>query len=128
MLDLAWQIVRDGEGATKFITVEVTGAESPHSARRIARTIAESPGVKAALGGETADWGRVVAAVGDCAEPVRRERLSVRFGDLAVVADGAVAPGYRERGAARLCETRTRSGSPSRPASGAAPPRYGPVI
>ena len=96
MLDLAWQIVRDGEGATKFITVEVTGAESPHSARRIARTIAESPGVKATLGGETADWGRVVAAVGDCAEPVKRERLGLRFGDLAVVADGAVAPGYRE--------------------------------
>jgi glutamate N-acetyltransferase/amino-acid N-acetyltransferase len=96
MLGLAWQIVRDGEGATKFVTVQVTGAESPHSARRIARSIAESPGVKAALGGESANWGRVVAAVGDCDEPVRRERLSVRFGEVATVVDGAVASSYRE--------------------------------
>jgi glutamate N-acetyltransferase / amino-acid N-acetyltransferase len=106
MLDLAWQIVRDGEGASKFVTVEVTGAESPHSARRIARSIAESPGVKAALGGETANWGRVVAAVGDCDEPVRRERLTVRFGDVVTVLDGATAPGYRE---AALLDYMTRS-------------------
>ncbi len=64
MLDLAWQLVRDGEGATKFVKVTVSGAETPASARKIARTICESPLVKTAIAGEDANWGRIVMAAG----------------------------------------------------------------
>ena len=96
MFDLAWQLVRDGEGATKFVKVTVAGAESPASARKIARTICESPLVKTAIAGEDANWGRVVMAVGRADEPISRERLSIRFGDLWAAQDGVVAPGYDE--------------------------------
>ncbi len=96
MLDLACQLVRDGEGASKFVKVEVTGAKTPASARKIARTIAESPLVKTAVAGEDANWGRIVMAVGRADEPVRRERLSIRFGELTAAEDGAVSPGYDE--------------------------------
>ncbi|MGZ8407961.1 MAG: bifunctional glutamate N-acetyltransferase/amino-acid acetyltransferase ArgJ [Caulobacteraceae bacterium] len=96
MLSLAFQVVRDGEGATKFVKVTVTGAETPASARRIARVIAESQGVKAALGAEVPAWGRIVAAAGAANELVRRERLSVAIGPVLVMHDGAVAAGYRE--------------------------------
>lgn len=96
MQSLAWQLVRDGEGATKFVKIEVTGAASPASARKIARTIAESPLVKTAIAGEDANWGRIVMAVGRADEPVRRERLSIRFGDLWAAKDGKIARGYSE--------------------------------
>ena len=96
MLDLACQLVRDGEGASKFVKVEVTGAKTPASARRIARTICESPLVKTAIAGEDANWGRITMAVGRADEPVRRERLSIRFGELWAARDGAVSPYYDE--------------------------------
>ncbi|HYF23818.1 MAG TPA: bifunctional glutamate N-acetyltransferase/amino-acid acetyltransferase ArgJ [Caulobacteraceae bacterium] len=96
MLDLAHQLVRDGEGARKFVKVTVTGAQSPHSARRIARSIAESPLVKTAIAGEDANWGRIVMAAGKTEEPVDRDRLSIRFGDLAAAHEGKIAPGYSE--------------------------------
>jgi glutamate N-acetyltransferase/amino-acid N-acetyltransferase len=96
LLDLAWQLVRDGEGANKFVKISVSGAQSAASARKIARTIAESPLVKTAFAGEDANWGRIVMAVGRADEPINRERLSVRFGDLWAAQDGAVAPGYDE--------------------------------
>jgi glutamate N-acetyltransferase/amino-acid N-acetyltransferase len=97
MLDLAHQLVRDGEGATKFVKVVVTGAETPVSAKRIARCICESPLVKTALAGEDANWGRIVMAAGRADEPIDRDRLSIRFGDLWAAQDGKVAPGYDER-------------------------------
>jgi glutamate N-acetyltransferase/amino-acid N-acetyltransferase len=96
LLDLAWQLVRDGEGATKFVKIAVTGAQSAVSARKIARTIAESPLVKTALAGEDANWGRIVMAVGRADEPMSRERLSIRFGDLWAAQDGAISPTYDE--------------------------------
>jgi len=96
MLDLAHQLVRDGEGATKFVKIVVEGAESAASARKIARTIAESPLVKTAFAGEDANWGRIVMAVGRADEPVNRERVSVRFGDLIAAQDGLVSPTYDE--------------------------------
>ncbi|MGE3142676.1 MAG: bifunctional glutamate N-acetyltransferase/amino-acid acetyltransferase ArgJ, partial [Hyphomonadaceae bacterium] len=96
MLDLALQIVRDGEGATKFVTVRVRGAASDASAAKIARTIAESPLVKTAIAGEDANWGRIVAAAGRADEPIRRERLSVKFGDRFAAKDGMAAPDYDE--------------------------------
>ena len=96
MLDLAHQLVRDGEGATKFVKITVNGAESAASARKIARTIAESPLVKTAFAGEDANWGRIVMAVGRADEPINRDRLGVRFGDLIAAQDGAVSQTYDE--------------------------------
>jgi glutamate N-acetyltransferase / amino-acid N-acetyltransferase len=96
MLDLAQQLVRDGEGASKFVKITVNGAVSEGSARRIARTIAESPLVKTAFAGEDANWGRIVMAVGRADEPIRRERVAVRFGDLTAAENGRVSPTYDE--------------------------------
>ncbi|MDR3514091.1 MAG: bifunctional glutamate N-acetyltransferase/amino-acid acetyltransferase ArgJ [Caulobacteraceae bacterium] len=96
MLDLAQQLVRDGEGASKFVKITVNGAESAASARKIARTVAESPLVKTAFAGEDANWGRIVMAVGRADEPVNRERMGVRFGDLVAAEDGAVSRTYDE--------------------------------
>jgi glutamate N-acetyltransferase/amino-acid N-acetyltransferase len=97
MLDLALQLVRDGEGASKFVKITVNGAESAASARKIARTVAESLLVKTAFAGEDANWGRIVMAVGRADEPVNRDRMSVRFGDLVAAQDGAVSQSYDER-------------------------------
>ena len=96
LLDLALQLVRDGEGASKFIKITVTGAQSAASARKIARTVADSPLVKTAFAGEDANWGRIVMAVGRADEPVNRDRMSVRFGPLWAARDGAVSPDYSE--------------------------------
>ncbi|HEY3948403.1 MAG TPA: bifunctional glutamate N-acetyltransferase/amino-acid acetyltransferase ArgJ [Phenylobacterium sp.] len=96
LMDLAHQLVRDGEGASKFIKVTVTGAESHASARKIARTIAESPLVKTAFAGEDANWGRIVMAVGRADEPVDRDSMSVKFGPLVAAQDGLVSPTYDE--------------------------------
>lgn len=96
LLNLAQQLVRDGEGASKFVKITVSGAKSAASARKIARTIAESPLVKTAFAGEDANWGRIVMAAGRADEPVRRERMSVTFGPLSAARDGAVAADYSE--------------------------------
>ena len=96
MADLARQIVRDGEGASKFIEVTVTGAASAKSARTIAMAIANSPLVKTAIAGEDANWGRIVMAVGKAGERADRDRLGVKIGGIAVAADGMVVPGYDE--------------------------------
>lgn len=96
MLDLAHQLVRDGEGATKFVKVTVDGAASPASARKLAKSIADSPLVKTALAGEDANWGRVVMAVGKTEEPVDRDRLAIRFGPHVAAIDGAPSPAYDE--------------------------------
>ncbi len=96
MLDLAQQLVRDGEGARKFVKITVNGARTPASARRIAKTIAESPLVKTAIAGEDANWGRIVMAVGRAGEPIDRDRVSVRFGDLWAARNGLVASDYGE--------------------------------
>lgn len=94
--ELAMLIVRDGEGATKLVTVKVAGAESDQSAFRIARSIANSPLVKTAIAGEDANWGRVVMAVGKAGEPADRDRLSIAFGDIVVALNGERAPDYDE--------------------------------
>ena len=93
---LAHLVVRDGEGATKFITVAVTGAESDASAHRIALSIANSPLVKTAIAGEDANWGRVVMAVGKAGEPADRDRLSISFGGVQVASNGLVVESYDE--------------------------------
>jgi glutamate N-acetyltransferase/amino-acid N-acetyltransferase len=96
LLDLAHQLVKDGEGATKFIKITVSGAQSAASARKIARTIAESPLVKTAFAGEDANWGRIVMAVGRADEPVDRDKISVRFGPHWAAQDGLISPTYDE--------------------------------
>lgn len=88
MRDLALQVVRDGEGATRQIAVTVTGALDDRSARTIAMAIANSPLVKTAIAGGDANWGRVVMAVGKSREPVDVSRLAVRFGDVWTARDG----------------------------------------
>jgi glutamate N-acetyltransferase/amino-acid N-acetyltransferase len=95
-LQLAHLVVRDGEGASKFVRVDVTGAESDRSAHRIALSIANSPLVKTAIAGEDANWGRVVMAVGKAGEPAERDRLSIRFGETQVARDGLAVHGYDE--------------------------------
>lgn len=101
MQDLAMQVVRDGEGATKFISVTVTGGESHNSARRIAMAIANSPLVKTAMAGEDANWGRVVMAVGKAGEPADRDKLSISFGGVEVAKAGQAVDGYDERPVAK---------------------------
>jgi len=95
-LELAQLVVRDGEGASKFIAVTVEGAESDASAHRIALSIANSPLVKTAIAGEDANWGRVVMAVGKAGEPAERDRLSIRFGATQVATGGLAVEGYDE--------------------------------
>jgi len=101
LTDLAQQIVRDGEGASKFITVEVQGAKSKKSAKRIALSIANSPLVKTAAAGEDANWGRVVMAVGKAGEPADRDRLAIWFGDYRVATEGERDPDYNEEDTSR---------------------------
>jgi glutamate N-acetyltransferase/amino-acid N-acetyltransferase len=96
LIDLAKQVVRDGEGATKFIEIGVEGAESAASARRIAKSIANSPLVKTAIAGEDANWGRVVMAVGKAGEPAERDLLTIWFGPHRVAKDGERDPDYSE--------------------------------
>ncbi len=94
--DLAHQVVRDGEGASKFIEVRVTGADSNAAAKRIALSIANSPLVKTAFAGEDPNWGRIVMAVGKSGEKANRDELTIRFGDILVAEKGWVAESYRE--------------------------------
>jgi glutamate N-acetyltransferase/amino-acid N-acetyltransferase len=93
---LAQLVVRDGEGASKFISITVEGAESDDSAHHIAMSIANSPLVKTAIAGEDANWGRVVMAVGKAGEPAERDLLSIRFGATQVARDGLAVEGYDE--------------------------------
>ena len=95
-LQLAHLVVRDGEGASKFIEIEVTGAVSDDSARRIGMSVANSPLVKTAIAGEDANWGRVVMAVGKAGEPANRDKLGIRFGDTQVAQDGLPVDDYDE--------------------------------
>ncbi len=94
--DLSRQVVRDGEGARKFVEVRVTGAASKRSARRIGMAIANSPLVKTAIAGEDANWGRIVMAVGKAGEPADRDKLAVWFGDTRVAVRGERDPKYSE--------------------------------
>jgi len=96
MLDLAHQVVRDGEGATKFVTVAVTGAKSDADARKVAMATANSPLVKTAIAGEDPNWGRIVMAVGKSGAQADRDLLSIRFGDILVAENGWVADSYAE--------------------------------
>jgi glutamate N-acetyltransferase/amino-acid N-acetyltransferase len=96
MLELSHLVVKDGEGATKFVEVQVTGAASDVDARKIAASIANSPLVKTAIAGEDPNWGRVVMAVGKSGATADRDLLSIWFGDVLVAENGWVSPNYSE--------------------------------
>ena len=95
--DLALQVVKDGEGLTKLVTVDVWGAENDRAAHRIAMSIANSPILKTAIAGEDPNWGRVVMAVGKSGEAADRDRLAIWFGPHLVAVEGERAPGYVEK-------------------------------
>ena len=96
MRNLAHQVVRDGEGATKFVEVRVTGAASDADAHRVALAIANSPLVKTAIAGQDPNWGRIVAAIGKSGAEADRDRLTIRFGDITVARGGWRNPKYKE--------------------------------
>lgn len=97
--NLAHQIIRDGEGATKFITIDVVGAEDDGAAKIVAKSVANSPLVKTAIAGEDANWGRVVMAVGKAGVPVDRNKLAISFGGVLVSKGGGLSAGYDEQAA-----------------------------
>jgi glutamate N-acetyltransferase/amino-acid N-acetyltransferase len=96
LVDLACQVARDGEGASKFVTIDVSGAASDAAARRIGLAIANSPLVKTAIAGADANWGRIVMAVGKAGERAERDRLKIVIGGVKVAARGARVPDYDE--------------------------------
>jgi glutamate N-acetyltransferase/amino-acid N-acetyltransferase len=100
MRDLAHQVVRDGEGASKFVEIEVSGAANARDAHVHAMAIANSPLVKTAIAGEDPNWGRVVMAIGKSGAAAERDLLTIRFGDILVAENGWVAPDYDEDQAA----------------------------
>ena len=106
MVDLARQVARDGEGASKFVTITVAGAASRRAARRIGRSVANSPLVKTAIAGADANWGRIVAAVGKAGEKADRDRLQISIGGVPVARNGCAVPGYDETPVRRHMEGR----------------------
>ncbi len=101
MTDLAHQVVRDGEGATKFVTISVNSASSDRDARTHAMAIANSPLVKTAIAGEDPNWGRIVMAIGKSGAPADRDLIAISFGPIQVAKDGWINPSYKEEDAAK---------------------------
>jgi glutamate N-acetyltransferase / amino-acid N-acetyltransferase len=106
MRDLALQVVRDGEGATKLVEVRVTGAASDEDAAKVAFAVANSPLVKTAVAGQDPNWGRIVAAVGKSGAVADRDKLTIRFGDILVAHKGWRNPDYKEEDGAAYMEGR----------------------
>lgn len=104
LFDLSQQIVRDGEGISKLVTVSVTGAVTGASAKRIGLSVANSPLVKTAIAGEDANWGRIVMAVGKAGEPADRDTLTIRLGPHTLAERGESMPGYSEQDGAEYMQ------------------------
>ena len=96
LIDLACQVVRDGEGASKFIAVTISGSDDDGAAKRIGLAIANSPLVKTAVAGEDPNWGRIVMAVGKAGEKANRDKLAIRIGGIAIAEGGQVISNYDE--------------------------------
>jgi glutamate N-acetyltransferase / amino-acid N-acetyltransferase len=96
MMDLAHQVIRDGEGATKFVEVRISGAASDADAEKLAMAIANSPLVKTAIAGQDPNWGRIVAAIGKAGAAAERDKISIKFGDILVAKNGWRNPAYQE--------------------------------
>jgi glutamate N-acetyltransferase/amino-acid N-acetyltransferase len=104
--DLALQVVRDGEGAEKLITLEITGAESDKAARIIGLAIGNSPLVKTALAASDANWGRIIGAIGKSGEKINPEAFTLKIGGVLITANGARVPNYDETPVAAHLQTR----------------------
>jgi glutamate N-acetyltransferase/amino-acid N-acetyltransferase len=102
LLDLAHQVVKDGEGARKFVKITVERAATAAAAKKIALSIANSPLVKTAIAGEDANWGRIVMAVGKAGEKAERDKLAIWFGDIRVAHKGLRDPSYDEKAVSKL--------------------------
>ncbi len=100
--ELAMMVVRDGEGATKHVQIDVKGAKTAKSAKRVALSVANSPLVKTAIAGQDANWGRIVMAIGKAGEPADRDRISIWFGDIRVARRGYRDPDYDEAAVSAL--------------------------
>ena len=96
MLDLAKQVVLDGEGAKKFLTVKITGASNDKFAKEVAMSIANSPLVKTAVAGSDPNWGRILMAVGKTNEKVKKEKVEIKIGDFLITKYGMQVPSYDE--------------------------------
>ena len=96
LIDLACQVVKDGEGASKFISIAISGADDDEAARRIGLAIANSPLVKTAVAGEDPNWGRIVMAVGKAGEKANRDKLAIHIGGIAIAEGGQVVSNYDE--------------------------------
>jgi len=107
LTNLAHQVVKDGEGARHFVSITVKGAKSVASAKKIAKSVADSPLLKTAIAGEDANWGRIVAAVGKAGEPADRDKLSISFGGIRVAHKGARDPSYDEAKVSALMKHQT---------------------
>ena len=97
LLNLAKQIVADGEGAKKFVTVKVINARSQQMAKKIAFSIANSPLFKTAMAGEDPNWGRVIMGIGKSGEKISPEKIEIKFGDLKVAEKGKISEEYDEK-------------------------------
>jgi glutamate N-acetyltransferase/amino-acid N-acetyltransferase len=97
LLNLAKRVVSDGEGSSKFVTVNVNRCKSEIEAKQIAFSIANSPLVKTAIAGEDPNWGRIVMAIGKAGPKINLKKLSIKFGDLKIVQDGKLHQNYDEK-------------------------------
>ncbi len=101
LLNLAKRVVADGEGASKFITINVLNSKSEHDAKKIGFSIANSPLVKTAIAGEDPNWGRIIMAIGKSDVDINLNKLSIKFGDLVIVSKGKIHNQYNEIEAAK---------------------------
>lgn len=96
LLNLAKRVVADGEGASKFITIDIQGCKNENDAKKIGFSIANSPLVKTAISGEDANWGRIIMAIGKAGVQINFEKLSIKFANISVVQNGKLNPNYNE--------------------------------
>ena len=97
LLNLAKRVVADGEGATKFITINVSNSKTEHDAKKIGFSIANSPLVKTAIAGEDPNWGRIIMAIGKSGVDINLNKLSIRFGELVIISKGKISSQYDEK-------------------------------
>ena len=96
LLNLAKRVVADGEGASKFITIDIQGCKNEDDAKKIGFSIANSPLVKTAIAGEDPNWGRIVMAIGKADIQINYEKLSIKFGNISVIHNGKLNSNYNE--------------------------------
>ncbi len=96
LLNLAKRVVADGEGASKFITINLHNCKNENDAKKIAFSIANSPLIKTAIAGEDPNWGRIIMAIGKANVPINIEKLSIKFGEITIIQNGKLSINYDE--------------------------------